>query len=105
MLAEKSWGGLWGEILNSDFPNGNELLQMENEDANGTSIHNVEEGIEFWANHEMPSMIDPLLDSQDSGSDPAPEEVPANNLICYGMVSRNLSLLSSTTLLLFPSTC
>ncbi|KAE9374274.1 hypothetical protein N431DRAFT_213326 [Stipitochalara longipes BDJ] len=63
---------------------------MENGEASGTSIHNVEEGIEWWANHEMPSIIDPLLDSPDAASDPVPPDIPANDntIICYGMLYR-----------------
>ena len=93
MLAEKSWGGLWGDVLGADFANSNELLQLENEEVSGSSIHNVEEGIEWWANHELPSMIDPSLDSQDAPSDPVLPDVPAddNTIVCYGMVGDKYS--------------
>lgn len=96
-MAERSWGGLWGDILSADFPIGNELLQLENEVINGLSIRNVEEGIEWWANHELPSMIDPSLDSQDATSDPVLPDVPVddNTIVCYGMVG-HITALPST---------
>jgi hypothetical protein len=86
-LAEKPWDRMWGDILSSDFPNGNDVLQMDIDGASGTSTHIVEEGIEWWATHSMPS-IDPLLDSQVTPPEGVSTDGPVNEstIICYGMV-------------------
>jgi hypothetical protein len=88
-LAGKSWNGLWGDILSSDFPDGNGLLGMDIDAASGTSIHNVEEGIEWWATQSMPLMIDPLLDLDKTASTPLPPNIPVSDstIVSYGMVS------------------
>jgi hypothetical protein len=85
MLAEKPWDKVWGDILDSNFPNGNNAFQMDIDEASATSIHNVEEGIEWWAAHSMP----PLLDSQATQPEAVPTDLLVNEpgLICYGMVS------------------
>jgi hypothetical protein len=65
------------------------MLQMDIERDSGTSIHNVEEGIECWATQSMPLMIDPSFDSQESSPAVLPPAAPASDIavICYGMVS------------------
>jgi hypothetical protein len=89
MLAERSWDVLFRDILSSDFPDGNDVFRMESEGPGGVAIHNVEEGIEWWAMQSMPAVIDPLLDSQESIVEPIPSDFTVDGpiIVCYGMVS------------------
>ena len=65
--------------------------------ASGTSIHNVEEGIESWAMQAMPLTSDPSSDSQGTPLETLLFDSPIRDptCLCYGMVSCTLILLSA----------
>ena len=63
--------------------------------ASGTSIHNVEEGIESWATQAMPLTSDPSSDLQGTSLESLLLDSPVRDptCLCYGMVSYTLILL------------
>ncbi|KAG0649190.1 ATP-dependent helicase GTA, partial [Hyphodiscus hymeniophilus] len=89
-LIETSWDGLWSSILSSDFLDVNGMLGVEMDGAIGTSIHNVEEGIESWATEAMPLTGDLSYDSQATPSESFPPDSITRDpaYLCYGMIYR-----------------
>jgi hypothetical protein len=65
--------------------------------ASGTSIHNVEEGIESWVTQSMPLASDMSSDSQGTPLQSLLLDSPVKypTALCYGMVSCILILLSA----------
>jgi hypothetical protein len=78
---------------------------MDVDAASGTSIHNVEEGIEWWATQSMPLMIDLLLDSDETPSTTLPSDISVGDraVVSYGMVSCTSILLSAICYQVFYS--
>lgn len=93
-LAEKTWDGLWGDILSSDVPN-NDILHADDDEDIGTSMHMVEEDIEQWAMQYLPPVIEAPSDLQNPLLEPlkSTSAGSSTNQLCYGMVSFTDTLL------------
>lgn len=82
MFAERSWDGLWREILSSDTRS-SDPLQLTADEAGDADFGNTEDDIELWAALNLP----PLVPIQ-TGTEKSLQDTRAH--LCYGMVSRNL---------------
>ena len=90
MLADQSWTDLWGGLLNSDFNYDDHYPPPSEAETDGTSFCYAQEGIELWAEQDLPSSS--ALSSQPeqtavSTTREGSMNGPAEQL-CYGMVCR-----------------
>ena len=90
-LSEKSWDGLWSELLSADFESSvqEQSLLPDPEDTLAIPFQNVEGGIESWAADNLQQRQDTSLYQQLTPDKTSLHVNESRDLgfICYGMVN------------------
>lgn len=89
-LGEKSWDGLWSELLGTDFET-NYIPENVPAGGNSASNYNVEADIENWAGQNFGLVLQNTPESSDRLQESTlSTEPPPSEVVCYGMVSNSL---------------
>jgi hypothetical protein len=89
VFADRSWDGLWNELLCRDLGIGDPLAQFDGDKGSNDTLAIIEEGIESWAAQSLPMLYDPPLETLPVSIPALPDvSLPENGTqVCYGMVS------------------
>jgi hypothetical protein len=82
-FAERSWDGLWGELLSPELRTSDSLPQLTGDITSDAAFDNIEEGIESWAAQSLPPVPIQTLTTNSLPDTRAQ--------LCYGMVSPPLT--------------
>ena len=88
MLTDRSWDGLWGDLLYPELPGGDPLLDDNGNKGSDATFANIED-IELWAEQSLPG-YDPPSDTVPLPLSALPDDqrLDAGLQQCYGMVRR-----------------
>jgi len=89
-MAERSWEGLWSELLGTDFGSAEGVPPVNEAEGNFDLTYDVQDGITHWVHQslEIPSLQISQFDYEQLQQAEASNESPASEWICYGMIHR-----------------
>ena len=88
-MAERSWEGLWSELLGTDFGSAEGVPPVNEAEGNFDLTYDMQDGITHWVHQslEIPSLQISQFDYEQLQQAEASNESPASEWICYGMAS------------------